>query len=482
VEHDGEVDVSIFMGKNILNGSADVSSTFQHVTGDNKIHCSPMTLPRGFEAGSAVVEVRGNFQDTDYSILSYKSIRALTVEPMILLQTDKSEYRPKQTVKLRVMAINYELKPAKVETIPEVWVTNPSNDRLAQWKDVELRKGVAQMEFGLSEEPQLGEWTIHVKHSEEKEVETKAKFVVAENVLPKFEVKIEAPKKILRDSTEESFKVCALYTHGGKVKGSLNATFYTKYKEGDYYRAKEIIKAITKEVLILEDGCGTVTLDNEELNEFAGRKRDFKLIATITEGITETALNATAKVDFVYTPYKITFGSSLSTHILGGFPYVGKISVKSHDGTPIGGVNLEICSRLFTSVEKMRNDVNKFSYKFYTYTEDEFVALGNKVSKILYKSVCVEQKVKEDGTLKFSVPIYNVPENVTKLSIKVNSLDAPAKKLIGILQPKAGLDIALTHSNSSAALAIYEEEDLLVMTCGNNVVPVYLSAKVLHFF
>ncbi len=231
----GSVDVSVFSAKNILNGSADVKTTFEHSAGDNGIHCTKMHLPADFEAASAVFEVKGSFPESDYSILSYKSVRALTVDPMILVQTDKSEYRPKQVVKLRVLALNYELKPAALGKVHEVWVTNPSNDRLAQWKDVQLKKGMAQMEFALSEEPQLGGgWTVHVKHTPDKEIEKRANFAVAENVLPKFEVKIDAPKTIVRDSDEANFKVCALYTHGGKLRGSLNATFHVSYREGTY--------------------------------------------------------------------------------------------------------------------------------------------------------------------------------------------------------------------------------------------------------
>ena len=227
----------------------------------------------------------------------------------------------------------------------------------------------------------------------------------------------------------------------------------------------------------LEDGCAAVILTYDELNEFAGRKREFKLLATVTEAVTGTKQNATAKMKFSYTHHKIVFGSSSDKHIIGGFPYVGKISVVDHDGAPVGGVNLEICSRLFTSIEKMRNEINRVSYKFYTYTEDQFVSLGKKVSKILHKSVCVEQRVKEDGTLSFAVPIYDVPRNVTKLSIKVKSLDAPANATIGILQPKAELNVALTHSNATSALTILEEEDAASMGCGTNEVSVFLAAE-----
>ena len=450
---------------------------FEHTAGDEGINCKEMNLPSDFEADSAVMEAKGSFEGSDYKFLSYKSVRALKVQPQILVQTDKSEYRPKQTVKLRVMALTYELRPSSLERIHEVWVTNPRNDRLAQWKDVQLRKGMSQMEFALSDEPELGVWTIHVKYTEEKETEEKVTFNVAESVLPKFEVKIEAPDSILRISEEESFKVCALYTHGGKVRGSLNATFWVEYSEGEYYRAKKLNESITKLDPELKDGCATVKLDYEELNQFAGRKREFSLIAKVKEAVTGTELNDTAKMTFVYKPYDIAFGSSSDKHIVGGFPYKGKLKINDHNGSPVGGVNLEICARLFTDIKKLRNEINKISYKFYSYTEDQFVSLGEKISKIHYKSVCVEQRVKDDGSLDFTVPLYDLPENVTKLSIKVKSLDAPANLTIGMLQPKAMHDVELTHSEATSALTIHEEADNPTISCSNKKIPIFLSVK-----
>ncbi len=47
---------------------------------------------------------------------------------------------------------------------------------------------------------------------------------------PKFEVTIEGPSVILRDSLEETFKVCAKYTHGSNVKGNANVTFVSAYQ------------------------------------------------------------------------------------------------------------------------------------------------------------------------------------------------------------------------------------------------------------
>ena len=101
-----------------------------------------------------------------------------------------------------------------------------------------------------------------------------ASFTVSENLLPKFEVLIENPEFILRNSEEQEFDICAKYTHGGNVKGSLNVTFsvdytYSYWNYEDYYEdwnyIVEKIK-INKIVDELQKGCVKLSLNNKVIN------------------------------------------------------------------------------------------------------------------------------------------------------------------------------------------------------------------------
>jgi hypothetical protein len=49
--------------------------------------------------------VQADFPSIKYKILSYKSVQALKSKPVVLIQTDKSDYRPKQEVKFRLTII-----------------------------------------------------------------------------------------------------------------------------------------------------------------------------------------------------------------------------------------------------------------------------------------------------------------------------------------------------------------------------------------
>ena len=52
---------------------------------------------------------------------------------------------------------------------------------------------------------------------------------MAEYVLPKFDVQLKGPDAILRNAATVTWRVCAKYTFGGKVKGSVEANFRSEY-------------------------------------------------------------------------------------------------------------------------------------------------------------------------------------------------------------------------------------------------------------
>ena len=193
---------------------------------DEKPACFDFTLPKT-KASKGLLNIKVNFKDSSYSVNSFKEITILKKENYPLIQTEKWQYKAKDDVKFRVLLVDHNLKPSDVDTIDEIWVEDPRNRRIVQWKDQGLDKGLMQQEFKLSEEPELGTWTINFKAGPLKE---KTTFTVSEYVLPKFEVAIEAPAAVLRDTLEAEWKVCAKYTHGGSVKGQVKANFTSTAK------------------------------------------------------------------------------------------------------------------------------------------------------------------------------------------------------------------------------------------------------------
>ena len=478
VKTDGEAQISIFDADKLLDDEPVVTKVIPY-TNDNteKLKCIKMQLPEDFSSGTAAIRITGTFGD--YNILSYKSVRVIKSSTMSLIQTDKFDYRPKQDVKFRIMLLDAELKPSmQVKNIEEVWISDPANNRIKQWKNETTKHGIAQFEMKLDEEPSLGEWKVHAKFGENGTHKEAASFTVSEKLLPKFEVLITNPEFIYRNSEEEEFEICAKYTHGGKVKGSLNVTFSVDYKE-TYWRAPVKKIEINKVVDELQDGCATLNLNNTEILKFAAKSNDLKINAIAEEAVTGTKQDAAKKTTIKDTILELDFGGSSKEHIVapGAFPYVGRVKAVRHSKVVLPNTRLQICARLFTDVSKMRRFVSGNS-NYWNYDEDKFYELGQKLLKIQYKDKCEIYTTDKEGTVDFSVSLgSNISKEVTKLSFKVTALDYESNSTNGMKQPIEKLDIALTHANTSSALTIHNIKEGSDLKCNMNKIPVYFSAK-----
>ena len=146
------------------------------------------------------------------------------------------------------MLLDHDLKPTSLSSVDEIWVEDSRGRRVEQWRAEPLDKGMLQQEFTLAEETVLGTWTIKLKTGDKKLQTT---FKVAEYVLSKFEVIIEAPNAVLRDDDEVTWRVCGKYTHGGSVKGVVKSNFTSSYRSSNWRAPPPTIKSteVTTQVL-----------------------------------------------------------------------------------------------------------------------------------------------------------------------------------------------------------------------------------------
>ncbi len=395
-------------------------------------------------------------------IYSFKSVRVVKANPLTLIQTDKYEYRPSQTVHIRMMLMNEQLRPSKAEQISEVFVTDPSGSRLHQWRDVDRRKGLGQVSFELSDEPNLGKWTVTVKIGGNVIKEAKANFVVNENILPTFEVSIDGPKSVIVDSEAEEFKACAKYTHGAGVSGAVTMNFTIAFRRGTYWRAPIIRKTVSKKADLDKEGCAMIALNKTEVKELVAKKSPIQVFTAVKEAGTGEKQNKTQTVTVNKTPFKIEAGSSPKEHIVGdaSFPFVGKLRTVDHEGNAKPEVKLHVCASLYSSLQDMKNYVNSHSHKFYSFNEEQFYELGQKMIGIKFRESCQDLVTDANGDLNLAVSFHDitVPENITKLTVRAKALDFPENKATGIEQPKLMHDVFLTHSNATTALSIFSKD------------------------
>eukprot|EP00057_Strongylocentrotus_purpuratus_P015958 XP_011670432.1 PREDICTED: alpha-2-macroglobulin [Strongylocentrotus purpuratus] len=308
------------------DGCVDISTNFPY-------DGSP--VPR---TGELVLE--WSVERTPGTLLVEKTYRySVIVVPLkqeTFIQSDKPIYQPGQKVLFRVLTVQYpELLP-NTENKKDVWITSPGGTRLQQWRDQVSSDGLLDLTFELSEEPELGNWMIHVQvHGGRTTVQ---EFKVQEYVLPKFEVSIKTPSYLfLGDPGPFTVTICAKYTYGQPVRGRISAIIAL---ESTYHSsARETIHVVDEEA-DEDTGCKDITFE-ADLTAQVIRGRHFDLeqnlhvFANFTERGTGVIMNATSS-DTKIEQYDVKVeirGPDVFKPLL---PYHGKIVLTHPDGSPAG--------------------------------------------------------------------------------------------------------------------------------------------------
>ena len=102
-----------------------------------KEKCFQLTLPRSEGVVKGLLEIEIKSVDRVLDIKTFREITIYQQEIYPLIQTDKGHYKAKDQVKFRILLLDQNLKPNDdLRTIEEVWVEDPRNRRIAQWKDL----------------------------------------------------------------------------------------------------------------------------------------------------------------------------------------------------------------------------------------------------------------------------------------------------------------------------------------------------------
>ncbi|XP_075072202.1 alpha-2-macroglobulin-like protein 1 [Mixophyes fleayi] len=146
-----------------------------------------------------------------------KKIAILKGFDVCLIQTDRATYKPGDTVRFRLVAVDHNFHAAK-KTYALAELKDPNSNRIAQWLNVSPNHGIADFSFHLAKELSLGEYTINIPGGCAKE------FTVSEYVHKRFEIHLKLPDNVA--VTDKSFHLesCGRYTYGKPVQGSVDLT------------------------------------------------------------------------------------------------------------------------------------------------------------------------------------------------------------------------------------------------------------------
>ncbi|CAN7984390.1 unnamed protein product, partial [Ixodes hexagonus] len=432
VKEDGKVTVRLLK----YNNDSIVLAEQEYDVKNGESTFLPFNVPKKLDS-QAKIEVNGTFGS--YVFGDRKEIDFQKSKNNVLIQSDKALYKPGQKVQFRVLPINNELKPV-TDVQATIYVTSPGDVRIAQWNNVTFEKGIVQRDFKLTEEPELGLWQIVVELPSQT---VRQHFEVNEYVLPKFEVTVKPPSYVLADAKEITWKICAHYTFGQPVDGTLkvNVTYerYSWEKE-DYPR-------VSHEGPI--SGCFNMTVNTTALrfNENYEIYKRLVLIASVNETGTGITMNKTNYVSRSFNPLELTFldAEHGKNYFKPAMPFYGSLLVKRPDGVPVEGEKIQLCLLSQSEIIKplwWRTD-RRLSCKNYTSDKSGLVKFTIPPMKTTVVTISVEAVAVNYETVKYDT--YGVKINQPKSTLYLQAWYSASNNFIQVEPSKIPVPCTSRH-------------------------------------
>ena len=104
------------------------------ISSSEAVKCFDLTIPETNLASKGLVNFELKSEDSTFHVNNFQSISIYQKEKYPLIQTDKGQYKAGDIVKFRILVLDHELKPAEVKEVDEIWISDPKNRRIVQWK------------------------------------------------------------------------------------------------------------------------------------------------------------------------------------------------------------------------------------------------------------------------------------------------------------------------------------------------------------
>ena len=186
----------------------------------------PVSKASGFIEGQGSLEVRVPvLADGIYELAvegpGFSASQELQVESrtVLFLETDKPVYKPGQTVNIRVLTLDPELKPIVGNIVVEA--QDAKGIKIFRKTTTSDDYGMTTLELPLSTEPNLGVWKLTAFSGNRK---TQLDVRVEEYVLPKYDVAVDLPKSWILANEPITGAVSSEYSFGRPVKGEATIT------------------------------------------------------------------------------------------------------------------------------------------------------------------------------------------------------------------------------------------------------------------
>uniref|UniRef100_A0A1A9W1T1 TEP1-F n=1 Tax=Glossina brevipalpis TaxID=37001 RepID=A0A1A9W1T1_9MUSC len=280
--HDAEQSATLNIG--IIGPSYNESKTVDLSPRENKkIDFDVPELDRGIYRLTSR-GVRGlYFENATDLLLEYS-------RPNLYIQTDKALYKPGDLVQYRLLILDENLRPIKLERLLKIAIKDAANNVVKDIKNVQLNKGIFSGKLQLTEQPVLGFWKIEV--SLDDRIEKTKEFEVAKYVLPKFSVDIDTATDIAITESRLKMTIRAKYTYGKPVKGKTTVH----------------VSPVNLEITTDLNGKSHLEFNlRKELDTIvqSGYSGQLKVFAVVEEELTGNRQNSTVNINLHRSPYII---------------------------------------------------------------------------------------------------------------------------------------------------------------------------------
>ena len=98
------------------------------------------------ESSTKTITIKGSSADGKYTFSDTKKFTYKPNNYFSLIETDKPTYKPGDKVRMRILTINFQMKPIAT-LFKQVFVIDASGSRVNQWLDVNSTKGLVDLEM-----------------------------------------------------------------------------------------------------------------------------------------------------------------------------------------------------------------------------------------------------------------------------------------------------------------------------------------------
>ncbi|CAD6997495.1 unnamed protein product [Ceratitis capitata] len=213
----------------------------------------------------------------------------------VKIQTDKGKYKPGDVVSFRVLFMDENLRPSGPSSSSVIWFEDGKRNRIKEYKNFTVTKGVYTGKFQISEYPVFGTWRLALDNGGWRK--TIVSFDVEKYVLPKYQVNVEATSKVSVKDGDMQVIVRANYTYGKPVNGRVTLIlglksfyYYNKYKDNTT-QAEQIIKTTD---MINGKAKFDISVKQYKDRFLNFRSAPLDITATVEESFTGVKVNGTA--------------------------------------------------------------------------------------------------------------------------------------------------------------------------------------------